>query len=1085
MRNEQTLPTRRVRRRRFAALCTALALLLSLATESALAADPVIQSVTYLDSGGDEETENCTMLTSAGPTEWTGGAWYCTGEETVELDKVTAGESARLILADGKALTIGTLNAGGLFVYGQAEGTGTLTVTDSDSDSDSAGVKVNAICGGTVRVPNTKLWGSGGVSINRATVEAKELDTGYIADSAVTAERIYNGDYYIEITGSAVRATGTDTDSLYVGEDGMIQIGDGSVVEVAGGVSGSVELNGGALWASSFGASVSVGNGLTYYCWDEDYSSPAAFPDDLSDAAGKWIATCPAGFCGGTVAWTLDGGTLTIVGKGATDDYTAEDPAPWHALSGQITAVAIGAGVTRVGSNAFADCEMIKYVSAPSGLDLSNTGIGAGYRVGRPVATYGELMDALKQGNKPAGESAGNPTAFFLTDNFDTEAGRNDGITVGEGRSVALDLNGQTLDCGGLSVYVEGALTLTDSGENGTITGSSNGGVCVSSGGEFNMSGGTISGNSNQHGGGVFVHDGATFAMTGGAITGNSSVDMSTFIPYGGGLTVEKGYGGGVYVGAGGTFRLSGDAAIYGNVNDGERDAETGLYTGGTPDDVYLKSNNGSYGTITVAGKLTYGTPVVVTLADGYGETPFTSGWGEKMGVASPAAFFTSGDTDRVPTSANGELTLRELRTVTTWADLTAALNEGGFIRLGDGVTPDEGGTALMIPSGKTVTLDLNGHTIDRALAGAEDDGYVIKVVGTLTLTDASDAKDGTITGGKTAQYGGGVYVETNGAFTMEGGTISGNTANYGGGGVYVNGNGTFEMTDGTISGNTAQYNGGGVYVNNDGTFRMSGGTISGNTASNGGGVYVYSTADEFTMIGGTISGNTANYGGGVYLNAFSGFEMTGGVITGNNADEDGGGVDCHYCSITVGGSAVISGNVKGGAKGENGLYAGGTASNALLGTYYNGSVFMPLIVESPLTGGAHIGVTMPPSFAASAFTSGLANGGENAIACFTSDDEGLMVVPDQSGELTLRAASVAGGTVCAPADAMLLVASYDNGRMTTVKIIAAPENGWPGESIADVAAAADYTLPGAYKLMLLGSDFAPLCEAWTYPPRG
>jgi hypothetical protein len=232
------------------------------------------------------------------------------------------------------------------------------------------------------------------------------------------------------------------------------------------------------------------------------------------------------------------------------------------------------------------------------------------------------------------------------------------------------------------------------------------------------------------------------------------------------------------------------------------------------------------------------------------------------------------------------------------------------------------------------------------------------------------------------------------------------------------------------------------------------------------------------------ISGNAANYGGGVlvYVDA-AGFTMSGGVITGNNADH-GGGVYCYACSITVGGSAVISGNVKGGAKGENGLYAGGTASNALLGTNYNGSVFMPLIVESPLTGGAHIGVTMPPSFAASAFTSGLANGGENAIACFTSDDEGLMVVPDQSGELTLRAASVAGGTVCAPADAMLLVASYDNGRMTTVKIIAAPENGWPGESIADVAAAADYTLPGAYKLMLLGSDFAPLCEAWSYPPR-
>ena len=1056
MRNEQTLPTRRVRRRRFAALCTALALLLSLATESALAADPVSQSVTYLDSSGNEQTKNCTMLTSAGPTEWAEGAWYCTGEEPVELGEVTAGEFASLILADGTALTIGTLNARDAFsVYGQAEGTGTLTVTDPD------GVRIYYVYGGTIRVPNGTILGSGGVTINRATVEAKELDAGYITNSAVTAGRIYNGYYDIEITGSAVRATGTDTDSLHVGEDGTIRIGDGSVVEVAGGVSGSVELNGGALWAGSFaeGASVNAGNGYAgkYKCWDESYSDPVAFTGDLSAAAGKWIATCPAGFCGGTVAWTLDGDTLTIVGKGATDDYTAEDPAPWHALSGQITKVAIGAGVTRVGSNAFAGCQ-IAYVTAPSGLDLSNTGIGAGYRVGRPVATYGELMDALKRGSKPAGESAGNPTAYFLTDNFDTEAGRNNGITVGEGRSVALDLNGQTLDCGGLSVYVRGALTLTDSGESGTITGSSNGGVCVSSGGEFNMSGGTISGNRNQYGGGVYVNNRGRFRMSGGAITGNSSVDMSTYNPYGGGLTVEKGYGGGVCVEPGGTLALSGDAAIYGNVNDGERDAETGLYTGGTPDDVYLKSNNGSYGTITVAGELTYETPVVVTLADGYGETPFTSGWGEKMGVASPAAFFTSGDTDRVLTSANGELTLRELRTVTTWADLKAALlNEGGFIRLGGDVTPDEGDTALMIPSGKTVTLDLNGHTIDRALADAEDDGYVIKVVGTLTLTDASDAKTGAITGGNTAQYGGGVYVESDGAFTMEGGTISGNSADSGdSGGVYVKAGGAFTMHGGTVSGNTASGYGGGVCV--DGTFTMDGGAISGNSASIGGGVCV---GDEgrFAMSGGAISGNNCasgnyHYGGGVYVESGGTFEVSG--------------------------AASVTGNFYGGTL-TDGIYAAGEsgkASNVYLQRGYPGAV---ITVAGPLGEGAVFGVT---SGGTDAFTSGWATqmSGAHPAEHFTSDFAEYLILLDGNGEAVAADLRLDYRTT-APAGSVLVLATYDEaGRLASVKSETLDRDCIEDPTASLLGLEAGYlgTLR-SFKLMLLdGKTYAPLCEAYS-----
>ena len=67
---------------------------------------------------------------------------------------------------------------------------------------------------------------------------------------------------------------------------------------------------------------------------------------------------------------------------------------------------------------------------------------------------------------------------------------------------------------------------------------------------------------------------------------------------------------------------------------------------------------------------------------------------------------------------------------------------------------------ALTVASGKTVTLDLNGHTIDRGLAGksAVDRGYVIYTEGTLTLTDNSAGKTGKITGGNNTGEGGGVY---------------------------------------------------------------------------------------------------------------------------------------------------------------------------------------------------------------------------------------------------------------------------------------------------------------------------------------
>ena len=133
----------------------------------------------------------------------------------------------------------------------------------------------------------------------------------------------------------------------------------------------------------------------------------------------------------------------------------------------------------------------------------------------------------------------------------------------------------------------------------------------------------------------------------------------------------------------------------------------------------------------------------------------------------------------------------------------------------------------LTIPSRHYVTLDLNGHTLNRNLTAATANGYVIEVNGTLTLTDGSAAGTGTITGGS-GNNGSGVRVY--GTFTMNGGTISGNTATSGGG-VYVQG--TFNMNGGTISGNTAT-SGGGVYVYNDKTINISGNpVITGNTLSN------------------------------------------------------------------------------------------------------------------------------------------------------------------------------------------------------------------------------------------------------------
>ena len=82
---------------------------------------------------------------------------------------------------------------------------------------------------------------------------------------------------------------------------------------------------------------------------------------------------------------------------------------------------------------------------------------------------------------------------------------------------------------------------------------------------------------------------------------------------------------------------------------------------------------------------------------------------------------------------------------VTTWSDLKTKMPAGGYIRLDADVSDLDktSSSYLQVPSGKTVTRNLNGHTIDRALTAATSNGYVISVTGTLTMIDSSNPSTG------------------------------------------------------------------------------------------------------------------------------------------------------------------------------------------------------------------------------------------------------------------------------------------------------------------------------------------------------
>jgi len=258
-----------------------------------------------------------------------------------------------------------------------------------------------------------------------------------------------------------------------------------------------------------------------------------------------------------------------------------------------------------------------------------------------------------------------------------------------------------------------------------------------------------------------------------------------------------------------------------------------------------------------------------------------------------------------------------QLEEITLWTDLQALIDEaeaGQVFTLTDDLFAEPWeDPALTIAKGKDITIDLNGHALDRAMEADDDDGSVIIVDGKLTIRDSvggGEIRGGNTTGngggivvnagatcaingvtitGNTAVNGGGIVVNADATCTMEGVTITGNTADNGGG-VLVKEKGACTMEGGAITDNTANKHGGAVYVENRSRFVMKDGTISGNTATEKGGA-VFSDGrtmydSGFFMQGGAVKDNEAEAGGGVYINRVNALEMSGGSITGNTPED-------------------------------------------------------------------------------------------------------------------------------------------------------------------------------------------------------
>ena len=844
-----------------------------------------------------------------------------------------------------------------------------------------------------------------------------------------------------------------------------------------------------------YAASVTAGETTTYYetlqaALDavpentEGYTVTLLTDIDTDAKAGSWPLT------------VADGQTVTLELAGHKIDRgltSATDNGNVITVNGNLTLTDSDGGGTIIGGYNTGNGGGVIVSTGGSfimndGAIIANKSSGNGggvYFAGTAFNMAGGIIGGAETG---AGNSAKNGSGVYVNSGTFTMSG-----TASVSGNKWADTS--TYSSSGGGIYVAGgSFSLS---ENAAITGNavtnngSGGGVYFKDGETFTMSGGTISGNDAHSGGAVYFING-TYNMTGGTIGGSETTDANTaqwgsgiytggeFYLSGGTITGNMSYfdyssTGAIHV-QGGHFYLKGDPEIFGNkrgtgetARDGNvflaldknikvngeltyshkigvskaeymvfTDTDSAYYGFNDPDKFSSDDPAYTVGKKPVAGfiknQLFFSTPVTLTYKPNGGtgedvtetcaagssvtvlENTFDGPDGRPF-VSWNTAADGSGDPYIPHDTTSGSITINTDTTLyAQWA--VASVTKNGkttnYLTLQSALDAGDKGTVTLLTDIDTkaeagswpletklnrgsITLDLNGNTISAAVNGA-----VINILNCdkLTLTDTSPDKTGKIINTRSYPNSCGVAVIQRARFEMDGGTITGWDR-----GVLISeleqldelDDPSFVMMNGTISGNRL-----GAYAELDPgdsnkllKVDMIDGTITGNISEDenngyGGGVWIGGST-VFNMYGGTISGNTWAKGSGAGVGVRGGtFNLLGGTISGNTAAKGGG---------------IYVGKGSEGANSKFNLYgkpdiSGNSGGNVYLDPDNNNDLYTITIVGG-LDPVNPIGITLGTG--TGVFTdSGSSDIDNNQIQDFVSESENLLIGKNRDGQLLL-----------------------------------------------------------------------------------
>ena len=349
---------------------------------------------------------------------------------------------------------------------------------------------------------------------------------------------------------------------------------------------------------------------------------------------------------------------------------------------------------------------------------------------------------------------------------------------------------------GGLRMYDAGKtleIRRTDISHNSTHAGG--GGVCVYKGSVVIYEG-SVSNNSASNGGGVYVHrsgdDNATFTATNTSIVGNAAshdsgggvlnygiaaltdcvVTSNTSNQCGGGVsngdlmratsmtldgcTISNNTGmegGGIHsvgeLNLRGTQEISANTAVAGggiNVRFGVANIQDKLVVAGNSASGYgnnLLLLEGQR--LTLSGALSPESNICVDLEAGTGV--LTNNYTTNGGDSDPTTYFTFAPGLNASVRKSGD-DKGEVELNSEWASIKDEIEtakSGSTVTLQKDYAACSSDERIKIGSGKNVTVNLNGHTLNRNRVSLNSEGQVFEVFGTLTITDTSANKAGAI----------------------------------------------------------------------------------------------------------------------------------------------------------------------------------------------------------------------------------------------------------------------------------------------------------------------------------------------------